>query len=135
MPLLRWTQDLSVKIAELDDQHKELMNLANLLYDSMKEGKGKDVLGKILNNLADYAVYHFETEERLFRKYDYPEYLNHKKEHDDLIKEVVKLARDYEKGEFIINTNLINLLEWWLDNHIIHSDKKYSSFLNAKGVV
>ena len=135
MPVLRWTQDLSVKIAEIDNQHKELVNLINILHDSMKEEKGKDALRKALNDLVDYTVYHFETEERLFRKYDYPDYLSHKKEHDDLIKQVLKLTREYERDEVVITADLLSFLEKWLDNHIINVDKKYTSFLNSKGVV
>jgi len=135
MPILRWTQDLSVKIIEIDNQHKELVNLINILHDSMKERKEKDALRKVLNDLVDYTVYHFETEERLFRKYDYPDYLSHKKEHDDLIKRVLKISREYERDKVVVTLDLISFLEKWLDNHIINVDKKYISFLNSKGVV
>lgn len=135
MPHLKWTKDLSVKIAEIDNQHIQMMNLINLLYDSKIEGKSKHELGKILNDLADCTLNHFETEERLFKKYDYPDYLQHKKEHDDLITQVLEVVMGYRNGSVDITTDLLGFLERWLDNHIIYSDKKYTSFLNAKGVV
>ncbi|HUI30475.1 MAG TPA: bacteriohemerythrin [Candidatus Acidoferrales bacterium] len=135
MPFIEWSQDLSVNIDEIDDQHRKLVDLINLLYDSMKEGKGKDELGKILNDLADNTVHHFETEEKLLQKYDYPEYASHKKEHDDLARQVSIIKAQYEKGNTTISIEMLGFLKSWLNNHILTSDKKYSTFLIVRGVV
>ncbi len=134
MPLFQWTPELSVNVKEIDNQHKQLVNLINLLHDSMKSGKGKDVMGKVLNDLTDYTVYHFGTEERLFQKYGYIEYPQHKKEHDDLTKQVLDVKSKFEAGQTTVTIEVMNFLKDWLNNHIKHSDKKYSAFLNSKGV-
>ncbi len=134
MPLFQWTPELSVNVKEIDNQHKQLVNLINLLHDSMKSGKGKDVMGKVLNDLTDYTVYHFGTEERLFQKYGYIEYPQHKKEHDDLTKQVLDVKSKFEAGQTTVTIEVMNFLKDWLNKHIKHSDKKYSAFLNSKGV-
>ena len=134
MPLFQWTPELSVNVKEINNQHKQLVNLINLLHDSMKSGKGKDVMGKVLNDLTDYTVYHFGTEERLFQKYGYIEYPQHKKEHDDLTKQVLDVKSKFEAGQTTVTIEVMNFLKDWLNNHIKHSDKKYSAFLNSKGV-
>ncbi len=134
MPLFQWSQDMSVNITEIDNQHKKLVDLINLLHDSMKSGKGKDVLGKLLNELTDYTVNHFGTEEKLFQKYGYPEYARHKKDHDDLTKQVIDIKTKLEGGATILTVEVMNFLKDWLNNHILHADKKYTAFLNAKGV-
>ena len=134
MPLFQWTPELSVNVKEIDNQHKQLVNLINLLHDSMKSGKGKDVMGKVLNDLTDYTVYHFGTEERLFQKYRYIEYPQHKKEHDDLTKQVLDVKSKFLAGQTTVTIEVMNFLKDWLNNHIKHSDKKYSAFLNSKGV-
>ncbi len=134
MPLIQWTQSLSVNIKEIDSQHKRLIELINLLHESMRAGKGKDVLGKVLGDLADYTVSHFGTEEGLFQKYGYPEYLRHKREHDELTKQVLALKDKFETGAPVITVELMNFLKDWLNGHILNSDKKYSEFLNSKGV-
>jgi hemerythrin len=36
-----------VKVAEIDTQHKKLIDMINKLYDAMKVGKSKDVMGEI----------------------------------------------------------------------------------------
>ncbi|MCL5268880.1 MAG: bacteriohemerythrin [Bacteroidetes bacterium] len=100
----------------------------------MKEGKGKEAMGKILKDLTDYTVYHFSTEEKLFEKHGYPESARHKKEHEDLTKQVLDIGRKYNAGEMVLTMDLMNFLKEWLNNHIMQVDKKYSTFLNAKGV-
>lgn len=134
MPLFQWSENLSVNIAEIDAQHKKLVELINLLHDSMREGKGKDVMGKILNDLTDYTVYHFSTEEKLFEKYAYPESSRHKKEHENLTKQVLEIKGKFAEGKAVITMEVMNFLKDWLNNHIMQVDKKYSAFLNAKGV-
>ena len=63
MPLFVWNDSYSVKVAELDNQHKKLIGLINQLYDAMKEGKGKDVLEVIFTELIEYTKNHFSAEE------------------------------------------------------------------------
>ena len=111
MPLFQWSQNLSVNIAEIDTQHKRLVDLINHLHDSMKEGKGREAMGKILKDLTDYTVYHFSTEEKLFEKYGYPESARHKKEHEDLTKQVLDIGRKYNAGDMILTMDLMNFLK------------------------
>ena len=65
MPLITWTDNLSVNHTEIDNQHKKLVDLINILFDAMKAGKGTDVLNKIFAELTSYTIYHFTYEEKL----------------------------------------------------------------------
>ncbi|MBI1937888.1 MAG: bacteriohemerythrin [Ignavibacteriales bacterium] len=134
MALLTWNNTYSVNINSIDNQHKRLVDLMNNLHDAMKQGKGKDVLGEILNDLANYTVYHFNHEEKLFASHGYPEGNLHKAEHDKLIKQVDELKNKYNSGSVTVTLDVLNFLKNWLTDHIVGSDKKYSSFLNERGV-
>jgi hemerythrin len=79
MELIQWNNNLSVGIAEIDSQHQRLIKLINDLNDAMRVGKGKDVTGKIINELTNYTLTHFTKEESYFAKYAYPETDAHKK--------------------------------------------------------
>jgi hemerythrin len=135
MPLLNWNESYSVKIAQIDSQHKKLVDIINDLHDSMKTGKSKEVLGKILNQLIDYTANHFKTEEDLFDKYGYPDNIVHKRQHSDLVDQVLKFKSNFVSGKSVISIDLMNFLRDWLTQHIVGSDKKYTLFLNSKGVV
>lgn len=134
MSLVNWNEKYTVGIAEFDEQHKKLMELYNKLYDAMKEGRGKDVLQGILNDLINYAKYHFESEEKCFAKFNYPGKSEHLKEHDDFRKSVMDLKKKADAGNPVITTELMHFLKDWLLNHIQGTDKKYGPYLNERGL-
>jgi hemerythrin len=134
MALFVWNDSYSVNIREIDEQHKKLIMLVNVLHTSMKEGKGKEVIGEILDELVKYTSYHFSFEESLFGKYGYAEAMMHVRQHNDLIADVKKFIEKYNTGSTVLSIDLLNFLKDWLTNHIVGTDKKYSAFLNSKGV-
>jgi len=135
MALIEWSDNLSVKINSIDEQHQTLVGMVNELHDSMEKGDSKDELGKVLGGLAGYTVKHFGYEENLFDKHGYPETDDHKKEHSDLINQVQDLQNRYKTDEsFTLGSDVMEFLKNWLTNHIQGTDKKYSSFLQDNGV-
>ncbi len=134
MELIKWKDIFSVKVSEVDIQHKKLIGLINQLYDAMRIGKGREVLGSVLTELVHYTIYHFSTEERLFREYGYPEYDEHKQIHDDLTRKAKELKESFDRGNKMITIDVMLFLSNWLNVHILEVDKKYSEFLNSKGV-
>ncbi len=134
MSLITWGPQLSVGINSIDEQHKKLVNMINALNDALAAGEGKEMLGKIFNGLAAYTTKHFQFEEDLFAKYNYPETAAHKKEHADLLKQVGDLKAKMDAGNFMISMELMAFLKSWLTNHIQGTDKKYVAFLTSEGV-
>jgi len=134
MGFMEWTDKNKTNVKICDEQHKKLFQMVNTLYEAMKEGKGKDVMGKILNELVDYTIYHFSTEERLMEKYRYPGLIWHQREHMELKEKAKALKEKFESGEYILSIDVMNFLKNWLNNHTIGSDKKYGEFLNNEGV-
>jgi hemerythrin len=134
MALFNWSNEYSVNIKEIDEQHKVLISLINELHDKMKVGKAKEVLGDILDKLIDYTVYHFKHEENLFASNGYPDSNIHKTVHVGLVQQVKEIKKNFEGGKVVLSMEVMNFLKGWLGNHILGTDKKYSSYLNSKGV-
>ena len=86
MALIKWNEKYSVNVNEFDYQHKKLVDLINELHDSMKQGKTKEVLGGILDELVKYTETHFKTEEEYFDKHSYVNSMSHKREHKEFTK-------------------------------------------------
>jgi len=134
MSIIQWNENLSVNVDEIDKQHQKLVGMINDLSDAMSEGKGKDVLGKITNGLIDYTVSHFQTEEKYFDLYKYPDTIKHKKEHSDFVKKVVAFKADFESGKVGLSIQVMYFLSDWLKNHIKVVDKEYGPYFNQKGL-
>jgi hemerythrin len=134
MAFIEWKDSLSVGVNEIDMQHQKLMGMINDLHDAMRQGKGKDVLGKIVNGLKDYAVTHFVTEEKYFYKFEYAETDVHKKEHSDFTQKVAEFRDKFDAGKLALSITIMDFLSSWLQNHIKVVDKKYGPFFNEKGL-
>jgi hemerythrin len=135
MNLITWSDNMSVNIKSIDEEHKILVNMINDLHSAMGSGKGKAVMGKILTGLADYTKTHFAFEENLMQKNVYPGYLAHKGQHDALTKQVNDLYIKFTEGKAVVTVEVMHFLKNWLTDHIQNTDKKYAPFLSSKGVV
>lgn len=134
MALLDWKNEYSINNKIIDEQHKKLVDLINQLHTAMSEGKGKDILGKILEELVSYTVFHFSSEEKFMKEHNYSGYSLHKIEHDKLTKQVVEFQDNYKAGKSMVSQELMKFLKDWLVNHIIGSDKKLASISVANSV-
>lgn len=134
MALFDWKESYSVNIKEIDAQHLKLVELINELYRALLSNNPDDFLGEILDRLVEYAAEHFQTEEDYMRIHGYPEFEPHKKEHEAFVEKIILYHRQYKTGELVLSVAIVNFLKDWLKNHIVGSDKKYTDFLNQKGI-
>ena len=134
MALIQWSNGLKLNIAEIDLQHHKLVTMINDLNDAMRLGRGKDVLGKILGGLIDYAGTHFNTEERYFDQFAYFGMREHKNEHAAFVRKICEFRDGFEKGKLGVSSQVLNFLSDWLKHHILGSDRKYVPFFVEKGL-
>lgn len=134
MPLITWSDALSVNVREFDEQHKKLIAIVNELHSAMGSGKGKDVMGGILDRLLDYTKSHFSNEEYQMQRHGYAGYVAHKARHDALTRQVAEFAVKFKEGKAVVTVEVMNFLKDWLATHIQETDRQYGPFLNGKGV-
>lgn len=91
---MEWTKYLSVGVAAIDDQHKELIKRANLFFDALNQDADNHKVLEVLDFLWSYIQSHFKDEENLQVKVNYSKYPQHKKIHDDFVNTVKKIRKD-----------------------------------------
>ncbi len=131
---MEWTQDLSVGVKQIDDQHKELISRMNGFFDVMRSGNKEHEILKMLDFLADYVVTHFRDEEQLQLSSGYPKYEEHRQLHKEFIADVTKMRADLEKGGFTVATGSLisSTLIAWLTLHIRKADKEVGMYIRSK---
>lgn len=132
MAFITWTAAISVN-AEIDAQHMKLFDILNEIHVLVTEGSERGALAKVFNELIDYTIYHFQTEERCFAELAYPDARVHKKEHDELTAQVVALQSQFVEGDLVISFELLDFLYDWLMKHTSDSDIKFRKFLDGRG--
>lgn len=125
---------MSTGIAEIDDQHKELIRMLNELSDSMRSGKGKDEIERILRFAGKYAQEHFECEERYFEEYQCAALPENKAGHAHFVARFAELMDDFQAqgGSFALVMKIYNELSNWLIQHILGVDTKLRLTVQAR---
>lgn len=131
--IIQWEEGFSVGVKEIDEQHKELVAILDDLYNAMLKAKGKEILEVTLQRLTDYTAKHFAMEERLFKKYNYPEARAHKAEHDAMLRKLTKFKKEHKRGE-LVGVDLMNFLKDWFINHLQTTDYRYVPFFKEVGL-
>jgi hemerythrin len=134
MALFLWKEEYTVDIKQIDDQHKQLVEMINELHSAMLSGKGREALGETFTGLVEYTKTHFSTEETLMSQHGYPELKAHRESHDEFTNKVTAMYNDFTEGNILISIELMNFLKDWLINHIARVDKKYAPFFSEKGI-
>lgn len=134
MPFIKWSDDLSVKVAKFDEQHKRLIEHTNALFEAMSRGQGKQHMESTLSSLYVYTRTHFEDEEQEMHKHAYPGLTDHAAEHRSFIEKLDGFIQKMNKGELYLSVEVLDFLQDWLQTHIRYTDKNYSQFLSERGV-
>lgn len=126
---LVWDRILSIGIDEIDEDHRRLVDLFNILNHSVAEGESPEYLAAVLEELINCTVWHFSHEERLMIKYAYDGYAEHRAEHQDLIATARALQQKILAAGKLVATQDLEFLERWLTEHILATDMKLGSYL------
>ena len=132
--LFVWNRKLVTGLTDIDQQHLKLVQLINDLHRAMKSRVGAAESGRILRELAEYTVYHFDFEEKMFARHGYPGTEDHKKIHVKLVGKVTGYQQDFESGKAGLSMELMDFLCDWLRDHILKTDMGYVPFMKEKGV-
>ena len=128
MPILEWQERFNLGIEQFDVHQQPRVMLLNSSYDNFVQGSPVENLGLILNALIDYAIYHFNAEERWMKDNEYLRFDEHRKAHDAFTKRVVEMQTAFVNGEDNISFETLTFLSGWLSNHILESDADFGRF-------
>ncbi len=132
MALMTWTaEQYGTKVDFADDEHKEIFNLLNKLYDEATGGAERSQIGASLDALISYVVDHFAHEEKEMQAKGFAGYEKHKEEHDKLVSTCAGLQAKFKAGEADVTEEVGQMVKSWLDSHIPTFDFGYSGALNG----
>ena len=132
MSYFPWSDEYSVHLRVIDNDHKDLVNTVNSLHEAISAGAARGQIGQIIGNLAKYVDEHFSREEALMETYDYPDLASHKRLHRHLTRTVYAIRIIFtSKPKKIDPTKLLTFLREWLIHHILQEDTKYTPYLRG----
>ncbi|GGB13205.1 GGDEF domain-containing protein [Agarivorans gilvus] len=134
MESFRWTADFETGITQVDQQHRQLINLINKIGRLLTENQTSSSELKALNiELHTYVKEHFQTEEQLMAQHqvDIRHLKPHVQAHHEFLNEISKLNQLDQSVKYQQVKNLLDYLIQWLAYHILGIDQVLAKQLQA----
>ena len=125
-----WGRVMSVDVEEIDEDHRKLISIFNILNHAVADRESPDYLAAVLTELVNCTVWHFSHEERLMLKYGYQAMEEHKAVHRELLKAAGELQQRVLAADNTIGDEDIEYLERWLTEHILTDDMRLGAYLS-----
>jgi hemerythrin-like metal-binding protein len=131
---LLWEEKYSVGVEEIDNQHKRMFSTINELLDTINTNSTEESLGHIIESLVEYKKFHFATEEKYFKEFNFDGEEEHIQKHEEFNDRLNQLKEKYPKYTIEFAFELIDFLEDWLINHLMVVDQTYVKCFHEHGL-
>jgi hemerythrin len=133
MPFFEWDNSLSVGVRLIDDQHRQLIDMINMLHEAASPDD-RARTHAVFQGLLDYASTHFETEEGLMRQCNYEALEAHLAEHQAFVRNISSLYERFENGADETAGDLAAFMRDWLREHVYDIDMRYRQTFQEHGI-
>ena len=127
-PVFEWSARYDTGLAEVDDQHRRLVDIINHVDRLLRAESPISVLEPVLDELTEYARYHFDTEERLMDslRCEPAHVQRHKLAHEGFVKQVALMRGQASVNPTEFIPTLLRFLSSWLVHHILTIDQAFA---------
>jgi len=120
-----WNNNFETGIAMIDEQHQKLVYLINKVANHFTQFSEANVIHQVLNELSDYTLYHFQSEEKIWDEFlpEATETLQHQQTHQDFIDKIMSFREKDLLSDEKTTHELLAFLTHWLSFHILDTDR------------
>lgn len=130
--LLDWDPVYRIGVETIDRQHRQLFDIGNRFYSAWRQQTRRSELCRIFDELLEYTGYHFAEEERLMQQIDYPDLIQHRSDHAQLVKRVKQYRTRIKAGTADAERQALDFMKTWLQTHVLEADKDIGVCLARK---
>lgn len=124
---IAWNERLmSTGVADIDGQHKELIDKLNRLFSVLESGAPDAEVKSMLKFLGEYTAWHFGAEENCFAKHQCPAAAANKAAHASFL-QIFKGISDKVESAGVTNALALETQQAvsdWVRNHIVKIDTR-----------
>lgn len=129
-----WNKNFEVGVPLIDAQHQKLVELLNVLAGHLAYQSDVPTLNNVFNDLAEYAIYHFQAEERIWHAFfpEDPWETKHKEDHRRFLATVNRImgGKTSRPLDQLIE-EILTFLTQWLAFHILDTDMRMAKVVLA----
>lgn len=122
---IEWSHELTSGIDAIEVQHKNIIDLLNLLVAAQKSSTDSDELVSCLINFTRAIEEHFDFEEALLEEFGYRGLKQHKAGHQEISETLNSITLSAMLDEASVSPDLIDNVVKWFEQHLTSEDIKY----------
>lgn len=124
MTLLQWQDRFRIGVAEVDREHRGMIDLINELHDALGGDRSRDRVEDFLGEICARITAHFALEEKLMESLLYPERGDHKADHERLLDEIRELMDEVAEHGLLDEARFAARLSSWFGDHFGTFDER-----------
>jgi len=125
---LVWKAEYDTGVEHIDNQHRYFLNLIHWLWHRLLSAEDFLFKTRYIDEVMNYARFHFLSEENLMRDHGYPDVAHHEQLHGNLLKELNYKVSQLEFGD-IDSREFVRFLKDWFLGHTAEEDRKIGLFV------
>lgn len=128
--IIIWDDSLRVGVDPIDKDHQVMIGMLNQVS---RENLSSADMSELVQNLVDYASYHFKREEAVMEACGYPQLIEHSALHEQIKEQLEQLSEDLRKGwdEDILARLRMFLQDLWYV-HLMDLDAELPQYTKGK---
>lgn len=123
--IIAWANNLEVGIDFIDQDHIQLIDVINEVYELIEVKAAAPQIAKAFNKLSAVTLSHFAHEEQKMAEIHYKYEVAHRAEHKKLINEFKMLKMKFDATNVLSETTSMFLRDWLL-KHIATVDAAFA---------
>jgi len=131
MTLLEWRDEYRIGIAEVDHEHQGLIGLINDVHAALEADRSSARIEEFLGEIYARISAHFALEEKDMRARRYPEFSQHKADHERLLDDIRDIMDEHSESGVLDDQAFLNRLAAWFGDHFKTYDARLHSFLRV----
>lgn len=130
LSFIHWNDAHNVGIAEIDIEHRQIVDILNRIGDDLKNGLPMDSIRLSVAELTDFTAEHFARESRFMLTHNHPARARHEEEHQRLLDDVRSLTVNLDQTSLTLT---MRYLHEWLFRHVDTMDRALGRALRSDG--
>ena len=129
MVKIKWSDRFCVKLPEIDDQQKQIIERINGIVDAVNSSNDQKEIYDMISDLTDFVRHRFNQEEKGMVACHFPDHQQHRKDHREFIRKIIMFRKMFADDCATVKDDYIRLIEEWLVHHSDYWDGRYAPYV------
>jgi hemerythrin len=128
---IAWDSKYEIGVERIDFEHRIFVGLIKDLHDAVQAGQPRSKLRRIVDEIRLYAAFHFLSEENIMLDNEFPDYVEHREEHQRLLSLLADHAHAFATDESRSGEEIVEFVFEWFALHTTQIDKRIATYIGA----